>query len=121
MTKADAQTPPKPSQIVRFPSRLLKVRARDLVFRVQAERRPVRGGAGGRNADGVLPSGGDRPGGGPPRRGGLAGRWLPDFVRLGELERHLGEGVIAAVAAKGRTAPRCGAAARGTARAARRV
>jgi Insertion element 4 transposase N-terminal len=30
----------------------------------------------------------------------LAGGWLPDFVRLGELERHLGEGVIAAVAAK---------------------
>ena len=29
-------------------------------------------------------------------RGGavLAGGWLPDFVRLGELERHLGEGVI---------------------------
>jgi len=24
----------------------------------------------------------------------LAGGWLPDFVRLGELERHLGEGVI---------------------------
>jgi hypothetical protein len=35
------------------------------------------------------------------RDGGvLAGGWLPDFVRLGELERHLGEGVIAAVAAK---------------------
>src|SRR5260370_42481890 len=29
-------------------------------------------------------------------RGGavLAGGWLPDFVRLGELERHLGDGVI---------------------------
>ena len=29
-------------------------------------------------------------------RGGavLAGGWLPDFARLGELERHLGEGVI---------------------------
>jgi len=24
----------------------------------------------------------------------LAGGWLPDFVRLGELERHLGDGVI---------------------------
>ena len=36
----------------------------------------------------------------------LAGGWLPDFVRLGELERHLGDGVIEAVAgaaiAKGR-------------------
>jgi hypothetical protein len=32
------------------------------------------------------------------RDGGiLAGGWLPDFVRLGELERHLGEGVIEAV------------------------
>jgi hypothetical protein len=33
-------------------------------------------------------------------RGGavLAGGWLPDFVRLGELERHLGEGVIEALA-----------------------
>ena len=26
----------------------------------------------------------------------LAGGWLPDFVRLGELERHLGDGVIEA-------------------------
>jgi hypothetical protein len=34
------------------------------------------------------------------RRGGrvLAGGWLPDFVRLGELERHLGDGVIEAIA-----------------------
>ena len=45
-------------------------------------------------------------------RGGavLAGGWLPDFVRLGELERHLGEGVIedlaAAAAADGRMPPR---------------
>jgi hypothetical protein len=33
-------------------------------------------------------------------RGGavLAGGWLPDFVRLGELERHAGEGVIEALA-----------------------
>jgi len=32
-------------------------------------------------------------------RGGavLAGGWLPEFVRLGELERHLGEGVIESV------------------------
>jgi Insertion element 4 transposase N-terminal len=31
------------------------------------------------------------------RDGGIvAGGWLPDFVRLGELERHLGEGVIEA-------------------------
>ncbi|MGH3410237.1 MAG: hypothetical protein ACRDRJ_48230, partial [Streptosporangiaceae bacterium] len=29
----------------------------------------------------------------------LAGGWLPDFVRLGELERHLGSGVIEAIAA----------------------
>jgi hypothetical protein len=41
-------------------------------------------------------------------RGGsvLADGWLPDFVRLGELERHLGDGVIEAIAgaalAKGR-------------------
>jgi hypothetical protein len=27
----------------------------------------------------------------------LADAWLPDFVRLGELERHLGDGVIEAV------------------------
>jgi hypothetical protein len=27
----------------------------------------------------------------------LAGAWLPDQVRLGELERHLGDGVIEAV------------------------
>ena len=27
----------------------------------------------------------------------LAGGWLPDFVRLGELERHLGGGVIEAI------------------------
>ena len=29
----------------------------------------------------------------------LAGGWLPDFVRLGELERHLGDGVIEEVVA----------------------
>ena len=29
----------------------------------------------------------------------LADGWLPDFVRLGELEHHLGGGVIEAVAA----------------------
>ncbi len=28
----------------------------------------------------------------------LAGGWLPDFARLGELERHLGDGVIEAIA-----------------------
>ena len=27
----------------------------------------------------------------------LADAWLPDLVRLGELERHLGDGVIEAV------------------------
>lgn len=34
-----------------------------------------------------------------PRRDGTvrAGEWLPDFVRLGELERHLGDGVIEAI------------------------
>jgi hypothetical protein len=43
-----------------------------------------------------------------PRRDGsvLADGWLPDFVRLGELERHLGGGVIenlvAAALAQGR-------------------
>jgi Insertion element 4 transposase N-terminal len=45
-------------------------------------------------------------------RGGmvLAGGWLPDFVRLGELERHLGEGAIEELAGKavadGRMPPR---------------
>jgi hypothetical protein len=36
-----------------------------------------------------------------PRREGTvrADGWLPDFVRLGELERHLGDGVIEAIAA----------------------
>ena len=35
-------------------------------------------------------------------RGGavLADGWLPDFARLGELERHVGEGVIEALAGK---------------------
>jgi hypothetical protein len=43
-----------------------------------------------------------------PRRDGsvLADGWLPDFVRLGELERHLGDGmienVVATVLAQGR-------------------
>ena len=40
----------------------------------------------------------------------LAGAWLPDLVRLGELERHLGDGVIEAIAdaavEKGRLKPR---------------
>jgi len=40
----------------------------------------------------------------------LADAWLPDLVRLGELERHLGDGVIEAVVdaaiAKGRLRPR---------------
>jgi Insertion element 4 transposase N-terminal len=40
----------------------------------------------------------------------LAGGWLPDFVRLGELERHLGDGVIEAAVdaavAEGRLRPR---------------
>ena len=29
----------------------------------------------------------------------LAGGWLPDLARLGELERHLGDGVIEAIVA----------------------
>jgi len=40
----------------------------------------------------------------------LAGAWLPDLVRLGELERHLGDGVIEAIVgeavAAGRLRPR---------------
>ena len=40
----------------------------------------------------------------------LADAWLPDLVRLGELERHLGDGVIEAAvdaaAAEGRLKPR---------------
>lgn len=40
------------------------------------------------------PPGGGRAGGGRPRRGVRAGGWPPGHVRLGELERHLGEGVI---------------------------
>ena len=40
----------------------------------------------------------------------LADGWLPDFVRLGELERHLGDGVIEAAVdaavAEGRLRPR---------------
>ena len=40
----------------------------------------------------------------------LADAWLPDLVRLGELERHLGDGVIEAIVdetiAKGRLKPR---------------
>jgi hypothetical protein len=46
------------------------------------------------------------------RRNGtvLAGAWLPDLVRLGGLERHLGDGVIEAIAGtaleKGRLKPR---------------
>jgi hypothetical protein len=41
-----------------------------------------------------------------------AGAWLPDLVRLGELERHLGDGVIEAAVdaeiAEGRLRPRQG-------------
>src|SRR5260370_24146858 len=40
----------------------------------------------------------------------LAGAWLPDLGRLGEMERHLGDGVIEAIAdaagEKGRVKPR---------------
>jgi hypothetical protein len=49
------------------------------------------------------------PGGGPPGRTVLADAWLPDLVRLGELERHLGDDVIEA-AWTPRTCPnRCSA------------
>jgi len=58
-------------------------------------------GAVGGRACGVLPSGGDGPG--VVRRDGriLAGAWLPDLVRLGELERHLGDGVIEVIRGSG--------------------
>jgi hypothetical protein len=42
----------------------------------------------------------------------LAGGWLPDFVRLGELERHIGDGVIEAIAAAAVTDGRVPAPAR---------
>ena len=64
-------------------------------------------GAVGGRAGGVLPAGGDGPGRGPPGRDACwrtAGCRI--CVRLGELERHLGDGVIEAIAdaaiAKGR-------------------
>lgn len=44
-----------------------------------------------------LPSGGDDPGSSPPDEMVLADAWLPDMVLLGELERHLGDGVIEAI------------------------
>jgi hypothetical protein len=36
--------------------------------------------------------------GGRPAAAVLASGWLPDFVRLGELERHVGDGVIEGLA-----------------------
>ena len=82
------------------------MRAADLRFR----------GGGTVTAGGAAPSAGElavfcRPVVTAPavvRRDGrvLADAWLPDFVRLGELERHLGDGVIEAIVdaalAKGR-------------------
>jgi hypothetical protein len=73
------------------------VRAADLLIR----------GGGTVTAGGAVPSAGEltvfcRPVVTAPavtRRDGtvLAGAWLPDLVRLGELERHLGDGVIEAI------------------------
>jgi hypothetical protein len=54
--------------------------------------RPVGGRAGG-----VLPPGADGARGGPATLDDPRGAWLPDQVRLGDLERHLGDGVIEAV------------------------
>ena len=60
--------------------------------------------------DTVLPAGRGRPA--RVRRDGtvLADAWLPDLVRLGGLEEHLGDGVIEAIAGKalrgGRLRPR---------------
>ena len=94
------------SPVAGTPAGTVVLRAADLLVR------------GGRTvtAGGAVPSAGEvavfcRPVVTAPavaRRDGtvLAGGWLPDFVRLGELERHLGDGVIEAIVdaalAKGR-------------------
>ena len=43
----------------------------------------------------------------------LAGAWLPDFARLGELERHLGDRVIEAIVDAALEAGRLGSASGG--------
>ncbi len=57
----------------------------------------------GRRAGGVLPPGGDGPA--VVRRDGtvLVGAWLPELVQLGELERHLGDGVTGLARSAGET------------------
>jgi hypothetical protein len=82
------------------PAGTIVVRAADLLIR----------------GDGAVAAGGAAPSAGEPavfcrpvvtalaavRRDGtvLADAWLPDLVRLGELERHLGDGAIAAIAGR---------------------
>ena len=92
------------------PAGTVVVRAAELLFR----------GGGTVTAGGAVPSAGElavfcRPVVTAPalvRRDGsvAADGWLPDFVRLGELERHLGDGVIEAIVneavAAGRLRPR---------------
>lgn len=79
------------------PAGTVVLHASDLLFQ----------GSGTVSAGGAVPSAGEmavfcRPVVTAPavvRRDGtvLAGAWLPDMVRLGELERHLGDGVIEAI------------------------
>ena len=81
------------------PAGTIVVRAADLLVR-----------GGGAVAGGAAPSAGEpavfcRPVVTAPaavRRDGtvLADAWLPDLVRLGELERHLGDGAITAIAGR---------------------
>jgi Insertion element 4 transposase N-terminal len=88
------------SPVAGTPGGTVVLRAADLLIR----------GGGTVTAGGIAPSAGDlavfcRPVVTAPavvRRDGtvLAGAWLPDLVRLGELERHLGDGVIEAIAGK---------------------
>jgi hypothetical protein len=76
---------------------------------VQLSELRVRGGGGTVTAGNAVPSAGElavfcRPvvtAPALPRRDGTvrADGWLPDFVRLGELERHLGDGVIEEIVA----------------------
>src|SRR5712692_1812493 len=87
------------SPLAGTPAGPLVVRAADLLVR----------GGGTVTAGNAVPSAGElavfcRPVVTAPsvvRRDGsvLAGGWLPDFVRLGELERHLGDGVIEEITA----------------------
>ncbi len=80
------------------PTGTVVVRAADLLFR--GGRTVTAGGCGPRSGELAVFC---RPVVAAPaviRRDGsvLAGGWLPDFARLGELERHLGDGVIEAIA-----------------------